>query len=118
MIAQEILHDLRYALRHWLKSPGFTITALLTLALCLGANLTIFAVINAILLRDLPFPNPEQLVTLYNTYPKAGVDNDGSSIANYYERRGGAISALSSVSIYRCTNEIVGQPGATQREEI
>ena len=59
-----------------------------TIAICLGANLAIFAVINSILFRPLPFPNSDRLVSIYNTYPKAGVENDGSSITNYYERRG------------------------------
>ena len=80
--------DLRYAARLLRKTPGFTATALATLALCLGANLTIFAVVDAVLLRPLPFPAAGRLVSVYNTYPKAGVPNDGCSLANYYERRG------------------------------
>jgi hypothetical protein len=84
----ELFRQARYALRLFRKTPGFTITALLTLAVCLGANLTIFAVIDSILLRPLPFPKADQLVTIFNTYPKAGVDRDGSSLTNYYERRG------------------------------
>ncbi|MGI9113509.1 MAG: hypothetical protein DLM52_10085 [Chthoniobacterales bacterium] len=110
------MKDLRFALRMLAKQPGFTAVALLTLALCLGANLTIFAVIDAVLLRRLPFPQPEQLVSLYNTYPKAGVENDGASIANYYERRGN-IPAFSSLSIYSDTNAVIGEPGATNPEE-
>ncbi len=84
----ELFRQLRHAARLLRKTPGFTATALVTLAVCLGANLTIFAVIDAILLRPLPFPEAGRLVTVFNTYPKAGVDRDGSSIANYYERRG------------------------------
>ena len=61
----------------------FTITALGIVALSLGANLAIFAVINSILLRPLPFPNADRLVTIFNTYPKAGVENEGSSPATY-----------------------------------
>ena len=80
--------ELRYAARLLRKTPGFTATALVTLALCLGANLTIFAVVDSILLRPLPFPDAGRLVTVFNTYPKAGVDRDGSSLTNYYERRG------------------------------
>jgi len=84
----ELRQDLRYAARLLRKTPGFTATALATLALCLGANLTIFAVVDAVLLRPLPFPAAGRLVSVYNTYPKAGVLNDGCSLANYYERRG------------------------------
>src|SRR5207237_1074423 len=92
--------DLKFAFRQLRKAPAFTLTALATIAICLGANLAIFAVINSVLLRPLPFPKAEQLVTIYNTYPKAGVENDGSSITNYYERRGN-IPAFSSLSIFR-----------------
>src|SRR3954452_15103725 len=112
-----MIADLRYAFRQWLKSPGFTLTALATLAICLGANLAIFAVINSVLLRPLPFPDADRLVTIYNTYPKAGVENDGSSITNYYERRGN-IPAFSSLSIYAEGAEVVGDPGANEQMEV
>src|SRR5438105_10990396 len=82
------MNDLKFAFRQLRKAPAFTITALATIAICLGANLAIFAVIDSILLRPLPFPQSDRLVTIFNTYPKAGVENDDSSITNYYERRG------------------------------
>ncbi len=113
----ELARELRYSVRLLRKSRAFTATALLTLALCLGANLTIFAVIDAILVRPLPFPDAGRLVTMYNTYPKAGVDRDGSSLTNYYERRG-QIPAFSSLSIYRYGTSILGEPGSTEREPI
>lgn len=113
----ELGRELRYAFRSLRQSPGFTVTALLTLALCLGANLMIFAVLDAVLLRSLPFPVADRLVTIFNTYPKAGVERDGSSLTNYYERRGN-IPAFSSLSIYRFGTAIVGQPGSTVREQI
>ncbi len=111
------MNDLRYAFRQLRKAPGFTITALATIAICLGANLAIFAVINSVLLRPLPFPNSDRLVSIYNTYPKAGVENDGSSVTNYYERRGN-IPAFSSLSIYMDRSETVGDPGSLHQEEI
>ena len=113
----EIERELRYAVRLLRKTPGFTATALLTLALCLGANLTIFAVIDAILLRPLPFPDAGRLVTVFNTYPKAGVERDGASLPNYYERRG-RIPAFNSLSIYRFGTAIIGEAGSTEREQI
>ncbi len=116
-LIDEIGRDARFAARQLRKSPAFTITALLTIALCLGANLTIFAVIDAILVRPLPFPEAGRLVTIFNTYPKAGVERDGSSITNYYERRG-KIAAFSSVSMYAFGTAIVGEPGSTVTEEI
>lgn len=109
-----MITDLRYSFRQLRKAPVFTATALATIAICLGANLAIFAVINSILLRPLPFPNADRLVTIYNTYPNAGVHNDGASIANYYERRGN-ILALSSLSIWMERSEVVGEPGSTEQ---
>jgi len=113
----ELRRQLRHAGRLLRKSPGFTATALLTLAVCLGANLTMFAVIDSILLRPLPFPEAGRLVTVFNSYPKASVDRDGSSVTNYYERRG-KIPALASLSIYRNGTAIVGDAGSTEREPI
>jgi predicted permease len=113
----ELGRQLRYAYRMLRKTPGFTITALLTLAVCLGANLTIFAVINSILLRPLPFPESDRLVTIFNTYPKAGVDRDGSSVTNYYERRG-QIPAFASIAIYRYGTAILGESGSTERAQV
>src|SRR5437762_7194302 len=111
------MNNLRFAFRQLRKAPACTVTALATVAICLGANLAIFAVINSILLRPLPFPQSDRLVTIFNTYPKAGVENDGSSLTNYYERRGN-IPAFSRLSIFRDGSEVVGETGAAEQSEI
>src|SRR5438876_9807338 len=111
------MNNLRFAFRQLCKAPAFTITALATVAICLGANLAIFAVINSILLRPLPFPQSDRLVTIFNTYPNAGVENAGSSMTNYCERRGN-IPASSSLSIFRDFSEVVGETGAAELPEI
>lgn len=109
--------DLRYGIRTLRKTPGFTATALLTLALCIGANLTIFAIVDAVLLRPLPFPEADRLVTIFNTYPQAGVERDGSSFTNYYERRG-KIAAFAELALCREGSAVIGETGATQRVPV
>jgi putative ABC transport system permease protein len=66
--------DLRIAVRHLLKSPGFTITAVLMLALGIGATTSIFCIVECVLLRPLPFPQPERLVALSDTMQGVGAD--------------------------------------------
>jgi predicted permease len=111
------MNEFRFAFRQLRSAPAFTVTALTTIAICLGANLAIFAVLDAILLRPLPFPHSDRLVAIFNSYPKAGVERDGSSLTNYYERRGN-IPAFSSLSIFRYGTEVVGDTGSTQQEEV
>jgi len=66
---ETLLQDLRYGLRAMLRNPGFTVVAVLTLGLGIGANTAIFSLINALMLRMLPARNPGQLVELLHRYP-------------------------------------------------
>ena len=112
-----MLTELRIAIRRLMHSPAFTGTALTTLALCIGANLAIFAVVDAILIRSLPFPRADRLVTLYYTYPKLPSATSGASLTNYYERRG-KIPALASIAEISYATSVVGEAGSTSIEKL
>src|SRR5207247_11078210 len=65
------MNDLKFVFRQLLKNPGFTAVAVLTLTLGIGANTAMFSVLNALLLRALPYPNSERLVRVFRTSPQS-----------------------------------------------
>jgi predicted permease len=111
------MKQLRIVLRQLARHPGFAAVSILTIGLCLAANLAIFAVVDAILLRPLPFPDSERLVALYNSYPKIGRERGESSYLNYHSRRG-AIRALANVAALDFGSSIVGEAGSTEATEV
>jgi putative ABC transport system permease protein len=94
-----LLQDVRYALRTLRKSPAFLTTTVLTLALGIGANLAIFAVVNAVLLQPLPFREPERIVRVFDDLHGAGAKNVGMSVPELYDlsERSGAFEQVSAL---------------------
>ncbi|MEK6285156.1 MAG: ABC transporter permease [Acidobacteriota bacterium] len=84
---ETLWQDLRFGLRMLWKKPGFAIIAVFTLALGIGANTAIFSVVDAVLLRQLPYPAAERLVFLWSTMHAQGVPQSGSAMPNYREWR-------------------------------
>jgi len=80
-----LARDLRYAFRALAKSPGFTVAAILSLAIGIGANTAIFSIMSALLLRPLPYQDSDRLVIMWNTSPGLGITRDWFSTAQYFD---------------------------------
>ncbi len=80
-----VIRDLRFALRTLARKPGFTLTVIGTLALALGANAAVFAIVDALVLNPFPVPGIERLVQLWETVPERGEDRSGVAPANFLD---------------------------------
>nr|MDQ2660054.1 ABC transporter permease [Verrucomicrobiota bacterium] len=80
-----MLHDLRLAFRSLVKTPGFTLVALITVALAIGASTAVFSLVNALLLRPLPYHAPNELVLLWEKFPAQGLDRIPASAPEYFD---------------------------------
>ncbi|MGH9735676.1 MAG: ABC transporter permease [Candidatus Acidiferrales bacterium] len=113
------LQDIRYAVRMLLKSPGFAMIAILTLALGIGANTALFSVVNGVLLNPLPYPHPDQVVTVASTFPGFG---EGSvSYLDYldWERDNHSFTSLAAYKGFQSFNLIGrGKPERIAATEV
>ena len=112
---RHIQQDISFAARLLWKQKVFTLAAVITLAACIGANATIFGVVNAVLLRALPFPESDRLVTLMNSYPKAGVERASNGVPDYFDRRR-ELDVFEEQALYRERGQTVG--GEVQPERL
>ncbi|MGA8677590.1 MAG: ABC transporter permease [Candidatus Acidiferrales bacterium] len=116
-LAETLMQDLRYGMRMMLRAPGFTAMAVTVLALGIGANTAIFSVVNAVLLRPLPFDQPDRLVQLWHTPPQAtfpGVKEFPVSPANFIDWReqSRAFEGMAAYGFGRYTLTGSGEPEA------
>ena len=116
---QTLWQDFRYSLRMLAKNPGFSAIAILTLALGVGANTAIFSVVNAVLLRPLPFEEPDRLVQIWHTPPQAsfpGIPTFTVSPANFldWRSRSHAFEGMSAYGFGRYTLTGTGHPEAVR----
>ena len=110
-----MLQDLRFGFKLLWKEKAFTVTALMTLALCIGANTAIFSVLHAVILAPLPFPESERLVTMGNIYPGVGITkNIQNSIPDYFDRRK-MTDVFESVAIFNDAGLNAGAEGSPIR---
>ncbi len=109
-----VMPDIRFALRLLLRERTFALTAVVTLGVCLAANVAIFSVVNSVLLNPLPVPESDRLVLMFNSYPKAGAPEGSTSAPDYFDRLT-AIGAFESQALYRTQGFDVGTRGNPQR---
>jgi predicted permease len=92
--------DARFAGRLLLKDRSFTITALLTLAICIGANTAIFSIVRSVVLKPLPVPNADRIVMFHNNYPNAGATHGSTGVPDYFDRKA-QTDVFDELAVYR-----------------
>src|SRR5688500_12778362 len=112
-----LLQDLRFAVRLLFKDRSFTATVVATLALCLAANIAIFAIVDGVLFKPLPFPEPHQLVRIYNAYPGAGVENADNGVPDYLDRKR-EVGAFDEIALFRQAGVTISGTGFSEAERI
>ena len=111
---ETLLRDVRFGLKLLWKEKTFSATVLLTLAVCIGANVAIFSVIHTVLLEPLPFEAPERLVTVYNSYPGAGAPRASNGSVDFFQRREN-VDAFEEVAVYKGSGSTVGEAGEAEQ---
>jgi predicted permease len=99
------------------RDRGFSATTIATLALCLAANAAIFAVVQAVILRPLPFPEADRLVRFYNAYPGAGVLKGDNGVPDYDDRRR-EITTFEEIALFRTAGSTIGGEGGAEAERV
>jgi putative ABC transport system permease protein len=109
--------DVRHALRLLRKSPAFTLVTLLTLTLCIGATTAIFSVVYALMLKPLPYPEPERIVEIYNSFPKAGFEKMPSNFIQYWDFKNNA-GSFEAIGLWRTAHGMLGEEGSADRINV
>jgi predicted permease len=111
---ERFVQDLSYGARLLLKNKGYAIAAIVTLAVCIAANVAVFGIVNAVVLKSLPFPEADRLVIVHNSYPKAGADRIGCGVPDYFDRLR-EVPALGELGIFRTEGMTIGGAGDAER---
>src|ERR1700735_4288524 len=110
-----VFRSIRHAFRSLVGDKGFTLTVVLTIAVCIGANTATFAVVNSVLLRPLPVPEAGSIVLMANRYPKAGADFGYNSASGGYCRGLRDVHVFSEQALFRVTGQTLQMQGGPER---
>jgi predicted permease len=116
-MVEVLWQDIRYGLRMFLKRPGFTAVAVISLALGIGANTAIFSVVNALLLQPLPYPDPDRLAVLWLRSPGINIPQDWPSPGQYIDIKT-QNSSFEEISISRGNQGTLMRQGQPERVEV
>src|SRR5579862_9689218 len=112
-----LIQDLRFAVRQMAKRPGFTTVVVLTMALGIGANAAIFSVLDAVLLRPLPYTHPEKLVKVWTRFTGIGLPNDQNWISapefRDFQQLNHSFSDLAAIASGSINLGVKGSPSAS-----
>jgi predicted permease len=109
-----LLQDLRFSARLLWKRKTLSLAAVVTLGVCIAATIATFCIVNAVVLRPLPFADPGRLAIVYNSYPRAGVEVAGAGVPDYDDRRA-ETRVFEEVANFRTRGQTVGGAGSAER---
>jgi predicted permease len=112
-----MLRELRRTLRILCKDWSFTCSAVLTLAICLGAHVTMLSIVRSVVLKPLPIPDSDRVMLVYNSYPNAGTDRFWVGISDYFDRLQG-VPAFVKQALYRRRDVTLMADGASRLSAV
>ena len=113
-LLESLLRDLRQSVFSLVREKGFASAVVAIFALCVAANVAILSMVDTVLLKPLPFFEPDRLVVSYNSYPRANVERAGTSVPHYLERKE-RIAAFADAAAFRSHGVTIGEAGSPER---
>lgn len=112
---ESLVRDLRLSFKRLWTDRGFALTSILTLAICVGANVAIFTIVRSVLLKPLPVPDSDRILLMSNQYPNAGVARSSNSgVPDYFDRLQG-MSVFDVQALFNSTSQVADVSGSPER---
>ena len=114
-LLESLGQEMHHAVRRLMRAPGFTAATVLTLALGIGANAAIFSVVDGVVLRPLPYPEPDELVWLHHAGPGIGVESDLELTQGLYLAYSESARTLRAIALFRTQERTLTDAGDPER---